>query len=646
MPLKFLFLLLLLSLTYHKLLFAQTTDDLLGFSLEDLMNIKVESVSKKSESALSSPSTINIVTQQDLALLHCDTLLQCLEFITGFSSVNGEGNIFTTTTIRGNTLVNYNTNTLLLINSVPYYNSYHGSFDINTLPLSTVDRIEILKGSNSVLYGSNAINGVINIITKKAKKDSATTDLRYGSNQTINVNASLQKSWENGGVALFFQHYQTEAEKKFIYDEKGRTRNFAQEKNIDSVNMVSNFSNFEIYVGYAKKSLNNYKTRGFEVAGKDAMEKNDEATMMAYLTYDYQFNDDFEVQLKSTYNDWQLDKVRYNGFWEYSSQWWLNEIELHMFEATDSSNVLGISVDNGNGRRFKSERNVFDIGKFNEKTTNISLYDNGNYTLTSQFNLVYGIRYSYSEYYAQQSEKKITHDNISSRLGMVYQMDEQRFIKVIYGESYRVPSYFEKEVDSATIKPNPFLTPESSQSVDIIFSHQYKTMTYNLDVFYSEIEDKITRVALTDYLQQNQNIGNVALYGIEFDVKYYINDNMYSFITYSYTHGENTTKNQSLKFTYQHMLSAGYAYTITPEHKVDVSLKALSDWGDAKGYVLLNAAYVYSPRHAKNITIELGGRNILNQQFTLPEIARNKETVPIIPANYSAELYFGVNYQF
>jgi outer membrane receptor for ferrienterochelin and colicin len=130
-----------------------STEELLNMSLDELLNVKVTSASKKSQSLLESPSAIEIITKEELEILKCNRLSECLEFATGMSSVNGEGNIFSTTTIRGNTLVNYNTNTLLLVDGIPILNTYHGSFNLDMMPLSSIQRIEIVKGANSVLYG-------------------------------------------------------------------------------------------------------------------------------------------------------------------------------------------------------------------------------------------------------------------------------------------------------------------------------------------------------------------------------------------------------------------------------------------------------------------------------------------------------------
>src|SRR5687768_6916894 len=84
--------------------------------------------------------------------------------------------------------------TLIAIDGVPVYDvsGVTSSFDIRSIPIENIERIEILKGSQSTLYGSDAIAGVINIIMKKGtKKASPALLLSYGSYNTFKANASI-----------------------------------------------------------------------------------------------------------------------------------------------------------------------------------------------------------------------------------------------------------------------------------------------------------------------------------------------------------------------------------------------------------------------------------------------------------------------
>ncbi len=89
----------------------------------------------------------------------------------------------------------YVSHTLITIDGIPVYDpsGIGGNFDIRNLAVGNIERIEILKGSQSTLYGSDAIAGVINIITKKTttKQAAGTARVSYGSNETFRANAGI-----------------------------------------------------------------------------------------------------------------------------------------------------------------------------------------------------------------------------------------------------------------------------------------------------------------------------------------------------------------------------------------------------------------------------------------------------------------------
>lgn len=89
----------------------------------------------------------------------------------------------------------YVSHTLITIDGIPVNDpsGIGGNFDIRNLAVSNIERIEILKGSQSTLYGSDAVAGVINIITRKTTKESVAGNARlsYGSNETAKTNAGI-----------------------------------------------------------------------------------------------------------------------------------------------------------------------------------------------------------------------------------------------------------------------------------------------------------------------------------------------------------------------------------------------------------------------------------------------------------------------
>lgn len=82
---------------------------------------------------------------------------------------------------------------LILIDGVPLVGRSAGTLDLSRVSVGNIDRIEIVKGASSSLYGSEALAGVVNIITKKPKEDllSGSMSYRYASFKTSDANANL-----------------------------------------------------------------------------------------------------------------------------------------------------------------------------------------------------------------------------------------------------------------------------------------------------------------------------------------------------------------------------------------------------------------------------------------------------------------------
>ncbi|HZE86548.1 MAG TPA: TonB-dependent receptor plug domain-containing protein [Puia sp.] len=163
-----------------------------SLSLKDLLNVNIVSVSKKAEFLFDAPLSSSVVTREDIQKTGCTSIMEALRLVPGMivrEQSNGNYDI----QLRGMDNVppnapfdvTSNTTTLVMIDNRLVYSYLRGGTFWETLPvdLNDVERIEVIRGPAAALYGPNAVNGVINILTRQPKKDGLylTANARLGS---------------------------------------------------------------------------------------------------------------------------------------------------------------------------------------------------------------------------------------------------------------------------------------------------------------------------------------------------------------------------------------------------------------------------------------------------------------------------------
>src|SRR5687768_3627931 len=194
-----------LMLGMSPLVNAQSTDeeDLYSLTLEELMNIPINSASKKNETLFDAPLSSYTITRADILQAGSTSIMEALRLAPGVIvreetngnydiHIRGFDNILRTTGVVDKN----NTTTLVMIDNRPVFNHNLGGTAWETLPIdiNDVERIEIVRGPSAPLFGPNAVSGVINIITKKVTKGThAYATIQYGTQNTAIGQASFGK---------------------------------------------------------------------------------------------------------------------------------------------------------------------------------------------------------------------------------------------------------------------------------------------------------------------------------------------------------------------------------------------------------------------------------------------------------------------
>jgi iron complex outermembrane receptor protein len=183
------------------------TRDLTQFSLEDLMNVQVVSVSKKEQTLAKTGAAIFVITQEDIRRSGSTNIPDLLRMVPGVDVARVDHSNWAVS-IRGFSNV-YSNKVLVLIDGRSVYHPLFSGvlWYAQDVPLEDIERIEVIRGPGGTVWGANAMNGVINIITKSAK-DTPGGLITAGAGSDAHGEALLQyggKAGPNGGYRVYGQ---------------------------------------------------------------------------------------------------------------------------------------------------------------------------------------------------------------------------------------------------------------------------------------------------------------------------------------------------------------------------------------------------------------------------------------------------------
>lgn len=199
---------------------SETEVNIFQISLEEILNKPIELASKKTEKVMQSPLSATVITKEEILRAGSTSIPEALRLAPGLivrEQTNGNYDIH----IRGldnlppsgnDPTFATNTITLVMINNRPVYNFFQGGTFWETLPvdLADVERIEIVRGPASALYGTNAVQGVINIVTTGNNNPQGSTvrgTLQYGTNNSLIGSMKIEKQIKKITLGISMNHH-------------------------------------------------------------------------------------------------------------------------------------------------------------------------------------------------------------------------------------------------------------------------------------------------------------------------------------------------------------------------------------------------------------------------------------------------------
>jgi len=482
-------------------------------SLTDLLNVQVTTASKKAEKSTDAPGVIETITSDEIKAFGANSLLDILQRATSIQpmSVSVFPNQFAL--IRGDLRSNQDNHVLLLLDGRPVREGTNGGTDeafFSSFPISAIDHIEIIRGPGSVLYGSNAFVGVINIITKSEDRASISASATGGSFGTAsgsvtgtvvsgdlkaNVSAKLDNitGWDFSAMT-----------KRPGFPDSSVSFDMGQ-KNVGIVGDIS-YDGLRLTGFYAHTLQNMLGIIPYATfAGKNKFEK-----LFLNLGYDYKFNDVWTGSVNLTDNSdiLHIDQDA-TGTAEdhHQSLDYLGEVTINGAVADNANVVFGGVVESRN-------KNVAEptsvVPAYHQ--TNLSAYFQGDYKPIDALKLIAGGQFNHPDNGSW---------SLVPRVGAIYDFTSALGMKVLYGQAFRAPYPMEQYIHNPTLVGNPNLTPEKIGTLDAQLFYSLSAGQVSLTFFNSNYMNSITRVPTANpSVATFANEGNLTVNGVELEGKY------------------------------------------------------------------------------------------------------------------------------
>lgn len=613
----------------------------------------VFTASKYEQKVSKAPASVSIVTADEIKKWGYRNFGDIIASLKGFYNTTDRN--FGLIGSRGFGLpTDSNTRLLLLIDGHRYNdNLFEAFYSDETFPvdIDMIERVEVVRGPSSSLYGSSAVFGVINVITKRGRDlDGGNIKGSYGSFDTYKTSASYGKRFSNGVEAFLSGS---------IYDSSGMGRVFSKE-------FASPATNNGIYLNNdqekAKKILGKLSygdfslegvfvrrqkqipTGSFETVFNDPRTQTNDQAGFVYLNYDHTFDNQLNLKSRISYNTY-----RYKGDFptDFSAngdlsdiainkdvthgEWWRGTTELSKVLFDDHRVTVGAEFQHDYDQ-FLENYNSFpnrtdDIIRSDKSSYRWALFAQDEYKVNDQLTFNAGLRYDFYSIFG---------DTINPRLALIYNPWEQTTVKLLYGTAFRAPSQFEINSPFFGSLANPDLKPEKLETTELILEHYFNDhLRGEFNAFHTEVNDIVALVDVDPQNSQNRNVDNAESNGVELQLEDNWGNGFQGRISYSWQDTQYKATNSRLPNSPEHMVKVnliaplwqdivflGFETQYMSGRKVQATLDhPASEVGD---YVISNLT-VFTRNWIKGLELSAGGYNLFDERYFDPGSPDHKQ---------------------
>ncbi len=608
-------------------------------ALESLFTMEVTTASKFPEKLSEAPGVMSVVTQDELRRYGAMTLREALERVPGLVATTSYFADRSMVAVRGDQVKDNGSHILILINGRPTREILDGGIIsdlMQSFPVNVLERIEVIRGPGSVLYGSNAFSGVINLITKKALGRSAR--FRTYAADGGAGGASGELLFERGklnvvaaGQARFDPSWRGGYQFAGTEPLPGATTGFQTPSlrdrgpgafvgvNYKGFRFMSAYSEWQSGYLFAGSEGENRLRRGFSNLGY-TFAPSAKWDMSVDLTHtSARFSSSETPNVKASSGETVLE--------------WTNVVRL---SARDQVTFGALSSHIGGHEVYTAVNPAISILQGSRNAA--GFYAQLDHRVSDEVRLIGGL---------QSNKIGLLDLSTVPRVGLVWRPASHVYVKTLYGKAFRAPGLTETNIDYPGFRGNPNLRPEKIGTLDLGVGYQANRLLVAANFFDSRQSDIVVIRGAAPAAAYG-NLGAVNIRGLELEGKYYFGESWF-------VHGSllfNTRGKVPIP-TPRWTASGGVSYQAKKAFTLslfDVYHAAVPGF-EARvnpapaAYHLINVhsrlelARVFGS-WAKGLALFAHGANLANRQIWLPD--RVSPTADTIPFGRGRTLYYGL----
>ncbi len=625
--------------------------ELASLDLESLLNTKVITASKFSENLADAPGVITVISQDELRRFGGMTLQEVLERVPGLSLTSAYFTDRSLLAARGDQTKINGGHILFLINGRPTREVLEGGLISDLLeafPVNALEKIEVIKGPGSVLYGSNAFSAVVNLITKKAESNGLAVS-GFGGERGVK-GSSGQLMLKRGDFSLFGagQFHQKpnwttdyNLPLSLIGDPVAPpvplVQNVTLEDRGDGAYLGASYKNLAFMSSFTEWHAPSF-VRG--TIGPNKWRRG-----FADLGYTAAVSSQWDMSFNATYSRNEFDNYVYPDIGRDSQELVLEWTNAVSFGKSDRL-TFGTLFNHVEGQEtYFGLATPIQISDGSRPGG--AIYAQWDHQLIDAVKLVGGF---------QVNKIAGTGANAVPRAGIVWNPTAHVGVKALYSGAFRAPSINETMLNHPGLAGNPDLRPEKVGTLDLSLSYEANRFQGALTYFHSRQTDSIV-VDTVPVRWRYLNLGQATFQGFDLEGKYYLKKNY--FLLGSVAYQANTDANGNSNITPVPNFGAKGGVSYRAENGLTLSIfdnyqGALNGFRNATvnpspaAYHLLGSHIRYDlsrylqSRDRGGIALFAHAENLANRQVWLPDWGNNSgDTMPV---NRGRTVYFGVEF--